>query len=76
MRRVAAVVLVLLMLGPVIAMSQYDACERCSWEVQNHEPVFICRQSYNSRVTSCEEFATGCRFYACCGRTYCGSFWV
>jgi len=79
MKKTAVVVLVLTVLailGPAIATSQYQSCEKCSWERVEDEVVFRCRYSAISRRTSCEELPTGCRWYACCGATSCGSFWV
>jgi len=79
MKKVAAMLILITILGPVVAIPQYSACEGCHFYFvsSNYEVAWECHYLPFSKKTSCVERpdSSGCDFYACCGRTYC-TFWV
>ena len=76
MKRVTAMLLVMAILGPAVAIGHYDSCEGCIYTLQRsgneYEIVFYCVIRDGSGRTSCEVTSTGCRFNASCAT----SFWV
>ncbi len=77
MRTFVAILIILTSMTPAIA--QYSACEGCHYIITpDFEVEWECHLTEFGSRTVCQEKTdgTGCDFYACCGRTYCETYWV